>query len=84
MASESVLVDCILFFPSVRREREEGSLSMRLWWDMCAFVWDNDALVMSLGKIEQGIHYEGSNAGTDHSFINIPCCHHLLGLTAHS
>jgi hypothetical protein len=24
---------------------------MRLWWDIYAFVWDNDALVMSLGRI---------------------------------
>jgi hypothetical protein len=30
-----------------------GNVSMRLRWDiLCAFVWDNDALVMSLGRLD--------------------------------
>jgi hypothetical protein len=39
--------------------RIAGTVSMRLWWDICAFVcdndafvWDNDALVMSLGRLD--------------------------------
>jgi hypothetical protein len=42
----------VRFVDSYYNHRIVGTVSMRLWWDIYVFAWDNDALVMPLGRID--------------------------------